>query len=234
VIEFAIVLISILVFISSIFILIHLRPLTQDEIKKVVDKRRNNKIREYYSYDKNEYSINKDFKKRMKPDGKLYQHNEKLFDFPSTASALLKYKKHEWIIIAFEKNKHITSFWVNKGFDRSSVSAQLSAEEIAELAKNDNYTSILIFHNHPNSNPNHYDCSNPSDQDIKSANIYASVLNKSGLNLIEFICERGSHHEYYLSPSNTFYPVLSIISAIDKVNNISKIKNLILHIERIF
>ena len=68
----------------------------------------------------------------MNPNGKLYRINEPLFVFPSIAAALLKYKKHEWIVIAFEKEKKISSAWLNKGFDRSGVSPYLSVQDIAD------------------------------------------------------------------------------------------------------
>lgn len=32
----------------------------------------------------------------------------------------------------------------------------MSVGNIANIAKQENYTSILIFHNHPNTNPNYY------------------------------------------------------------------------------
>ena len=92
-----------------IFIIFHLRKLTENEVMQLSKKRRDKKLSEYFLFDNREYSANKNFKKIMNPNGKIYQINESLFEFPSIAAALLKYKKHEWIIIAFEKNKNINS-----------------------------------------------------------------------------------------------------------------------------
>ena len=39
----------------------------------------------------------------MRADGRFYKIEERLFEFPALATGLLKYKKHEWIIIAFER-----------------------------------------------------------------------------------------------------------------------------------
>jgi uncharacterized protein (UPF0261 family) len=97
-----------------------------------------------------------------------------------------------------------------------------------------NYNSAIIFHNHPNSNPKLYSMRNPSEQDIRSAKYYADELNKCNKNLIEFICERGYHFEYYRAISDNFFSVINFIEIINKENGVSKFKNFKLHIERIF
>nr|MBC7244230.1 hypothetical protein [Chloroflexota bacterium] len=124
--------------------------------------------------------------------------------------------------------------WLNKGFDRSGVSPYLSVEKIANIAKRENYTSILIFHNHPNTNPNYYDCRKPSSKDLESANNFAHVLNTHGINLVEFVCERGIHYKYFFSPADSFLPLSEFVLAIEEINGSSKFRNLLLHLERIF
>jgi hypothetical protein len=228
------VLISVLGLISLIFVLIHLRPLSEDEVNNLGEKRRGKHIRQYYSFTTSEFLVNKEFKKQMNPNGTFYKIDESLFRFPSIAAALLKYKKHEWIIIAFEKGKKIDKIWLNKGFDRSGVSPYISIDNIINNAKPENYTSILIFHNHPNTNPNYYDCKRPSNKDIESANEYANCLNANEINLVEFVCERGMHYEYFLSPAYSFLPLSEYVMAINQKNGLSKFRNLFLHIERIF
>lgn len=217
-----------------VFIAIHLRPLREEEIRVLGQKRRNKQIPEYFSFDNREFNISKDFKKSMRPDGRFYQTNESLFEFPSLAAALLKYKKHEWIIVGFEQNKKVNSIWLNKGFDRSAVSLYLSMEYITEIAKKNKQTSVLVFHNHPNTSPNYYDYSRPSEKDIKSASDFAQILNCNGINLLEFVCERGIHYKYYLSPADSFLSLSEFIYAINKVNGLSRFKNLSLHFKRIF
>jgi len=231
--ELIIIIVSIIALTGFVFVFTHLRPLDEDEVKQLATKRRDGRIRGYFSYELAEFNIDKGFKKRMNPNGAFYKINEDLFEFPSIASALLKYKKHEWIIIAFEVQRTINSIWLNKGFDRSEVSPHLSARDMVNIAKRENYTSILIFHNHPNSNPRNYDCRNPSSTDLESANEFTRVFNAHGVNLVEFICERGIHHEYLLSPANSFLPLSDFAMAVDDINGLSKLKNLSLHIERI-
>lgn len=232
--EFILIIVGVFFLVSTIFILTHLRPLTQEEIKSLAGKRRNNQVRFYYSFDNRELSVDREFKKRMNSSGKFYNINKTLFSFPSTVAALLKYKKHEWFIIGFERNKLIDLIWLNKGFDNASASLHISLTEIARTAKQKNHTSVLIFHNHPNSNPNYYSCTKPSDVDLISAKKTMQVLNSSDINLLEFVCERGKHYEFFLSVTDTFFPLLDYINSIFKENDQSKFGNLSLHFERLF
>lgn len=231
--EIILVLIGIVGIIFLFFILTHLRPLTEDEVRHLGTKRRKRQIRQYFSFDKRQFSVNKEFKKRMKPSGKFYQMSERLREFPAIAAALLKYKKHEWIIVAFERDNEILLTWLNKGMNRSIVSSRLSVEDMARVTGEKEATSVLTFHNHPNPDPNYLDCTKPSDLDIKTAKVRSSVLNDRGVNLVSFVCERGRHYEYSLSPADSFLPLAQFIEEIDAVNGRSRLKNLSLHVKRI-
>ena len=213
------------------WIVTHLRPLAEHEISRLAAHRRNKKIGEYYTFEKHQVSASRDFKKSMSGDGRFYEISDSLSGFPSIAAALLKFNKHEWIIIAFERHTVVNLIWINKGFDRSTVAPYLSIENIIALAKKNGSTSVLVFHNHPNSNPACYDCRSPSNQDISSATNTAQVLNESGINLLEFVCERGNHHEYYRSPALGFYPITSFVNEIVSINGKSWRRNLALHWE---
>lgn len=232
--EVILVLVSIFGLTVFIFVLIHLRPMADYEIEQLGTKRRQKQIRTYFSFNPREFNVDKEFKKRMNPNGKLYKINEDISAFPSIAAALLKYKKHEWIIIAFERQKNVDLIWLNKGFDRSGVSPYLSIENMVNIANRENHTSVFILHNHPNTNPNYYNCNRPSTKDIESAKEFACVLNRNGINLIEFVCERGMHYEYFLSVADSFLPISEFLIVINRVNGLSKFKNLSLHVERIF
>lgn len=169
--DFLFIAVIILVFLVPplVFIITHLDPLIEVEVKSLGNKRRNRQIRIYFSFDNRQVRANSEFKKNMQVDGSFYQIQESLFEFPSLAAALLKYKKHEWIIVAFEKDKKVDLIWTNKGFDRTSVSLHLPIEQMAEIATKRMQNSVFIFHNHPNVNPNYYDCRKPSEKDIISA-----------------------------------------------------------------
>lgn len=224
----------ILIAVILLIVFIHLRPLKETEIVQLAKKRRNAIIKHYFIFDRRQWSADPIFKKNMNPNGKFYFIQESLFSFPSIAAALLKSKKHEWIIIALEKNKNIEKVWVNKGVSRESVFSYLSTENIAYYANLDDYTSVLIFHNHPNINPNYFTYKNPSETDINFAYNYSALLNQEGINLIEFVCERGFYYEYFRSISDKYLPLYEFIGNIRIRNNISKLNNLKLHFERIF
>jgi hypothetical protein len=232
--EIILIPIGIIGFLILLFIITHLRPLSFEEVRKLGTKRRKKEIGRYFSFDNRERSVNSEFKKRMKPTGKFYQINENLFQFPSTAAALLKYKKHEWCIIAFEKDKKVFLIWVNKGPDRTTVSSLISLKNIAKVANENDTTSVLAFHNHPNPDPNYVSCTQPSQQDLQTAKVRSSVLNQNNLNLLSFVCERGRHYKYFFSPSDAFLPLPAFIEAINAINGKSRSKNLSLHFERIF
>jgi DNA repair protein RadC len=228
------IILSIILFLFLIFFFSHLRPLTYVEIDNLARKRRLVKIKKYFAFHHSGCSVDKNFKSNMNRMGKFYNVSENLYSFPSIAAALLKYKKHEWIIVAFEKNQIVELLWLNKGNDNSSVNLKLHLNKMVSIMIDGNYNSAIIFHNHPNSNPKLYSMRNPSEQDIRSAKYYADELNKCNKNLIEFICERGYHFEYYRAISDNFFSVINFIEIINKENGVSKFKNFKLHIERIF
>ena len=220
-------------FIFLIIFLTHLKPLNVFEVRNLALKRRKKEIKKYFIFDLRSYKVDSNFKKKMKTIGKLYEINDSLYSFPAIAAGLLKYKKHEWILIAFEKSKIIEQIWTNKGF-RYAAFPMLDIEEILRIAKNNNYQTIMIFHNHPNSNPNYFNCRLPSDQDEVSAKYYADIFSKNNLNLLDFICERGRFLEYFRYINDNFFKVENLEKQIIAVNGISKAKNLKLHLERIF
>lgn len=208
----------------------HKRPLNEEEIFNLAKKRREKDILAYFSFSYNEYPINKKYKSSMS-DSRFDRVELKLVEVPSFVATLLKYKKHEWVIIAFEKNKCIDLIWMNKGYDNKSVEIKIPFQEMANICNECSYNSVLMFHNHPNSNPRLYDCTKASDTDLESANVLGKILNRIGVNLKEFVCERGSFYNYFSSISDRFLSVDTFIKEIEEKNNISKELNLLLHRE---
>jgi hypothetical protein len=148
-----------------IFVVSHLRPLTEAELQALSHSRRRKAVQAYYGFDSYERSVDLHFKKNMAANGSIYNISENLFEFPALAAGLLKYKKHEWIIVAFERNKRVDKLWLNKGLDGSQVHFGLSLPRIRELAVDGEYSSVLVFHNHPNPDPSHYSTAGASAKD---------------------------------------------------------------------
>jgi hypothetical protein len=197
-------------------------------------KRRKRDIEGYFHIENTERSVNADFKKSLNPRGIFYRVDLPLYSTASTVAGLLKYKKHEWIVVAFEKGKQVGHLWVNKGHNNSSASIYLPLDEALDMAIRNGYTSVLMFHNHPNSNPGRYSCTQASKADMVSASHWASTLNPGGVNLAEYVCERGRHYRYFLAPSDSFMPLGQVMDIISKANGSSRLGNLRLHMERIF
>lgn len=216
-----------------IFIITHFRALNDDEVNNLALKRRNKDIQAYYSFCNYEIQVDKEFKKSMKPDGKFYKINESLRNFPSIAAALLKYKKHEWIILAFEKDQIIDLVWVNKGLDNASAAMSFPLQDIANFASDHNYISILMFHNHPNDDPRRYTYASPSDADISLAKNFSYRLDWKSINHLAFVCESGMYYKYFMSIADSFYPIKEYLKTINDENGSSIAKNLSLHIERL-
>jgi hypothetical protein len=76
--NFILGILGILFLVAIYFILTHLRPLTDEEIESLAGKRRYNQIRFYYSFENQELTPDKDFKKRMNSTGRFYHINESL------------------------------------------------------------------------------------------------------------------------------------------------------------
>lgn len=213
------------------FFLTHRCPLNNDEIRLLAEKRRIINLKAYFNFTSIERVANTEFKSKMKSSGKLYSVDENLSEMPDLAAALLKHKKHEWVILAFEANQKIKCIWLNKGRDKTSVRIFLSNEEIMNFSAENQISTVLCFHNHPNSNPQYYICSKPSQADLDSATNSFNILKNAGINLIEFVCERGKHYNYYYGISDLFLPSVVFENQIECENNKGDKENYKLHKE---
>lgn len=213
------------------FYITHRRPLSREEIRLLSQKRKRLYISRTYNHFASECEVSKSFKSSMDPSGKMYAVNLPLNKFPAYVAALLKGKKHEWILIAMEGQQTVKFFWVNKGYNNSSVSYNCDIDDVILFCKEQNCNTLMCFHNHPNSNPRRYNCLVASKQDIYSAFCISNKVIPQGLNWIEFVCERGNFLKYFERYSDKFLPDCANIEAIESENNISPRNNYILHRE---
>lgn len=219
---------------GMLFVATHLRPLSQLELQDMAVRRRKRAIRQYYQYSTSLVDMDLHFKRRMKAKGELYPVSEPLRLFPSIAAGHLKYKKHEWMLIAFERHGHVECMWLNKG-ERTSVSPRLQFEGVLDFAMKGQYTSILVFHNHPSSTraSNPFDVV-PSKADVDLAESWSRRAGELKLSVASFICYRGIAGAYKIKCPDSFLPVTEFLSDLGSVNGKSKLKNLCLHCERLF
>lgn len=212
------------------FFILHRNPLNEQEILKLSKKRVRKYIKKNYTFNNIPVAINKQFKSSLKPNGCWYNVNESLSSFPSYVAALLKGKKHEWVVLAIEKDGIVYGFYANKGYDNSSVSFNCDLDYIMEKCKEYGCSTIMRFHNHPNENPNRQTCLLASEQDKSSALWCCGQVNHS-YNWLDFVCERGNFIKFFEQYSPSFVPKNASSEHIQTENNISQIKNYKLHRE---
>jgi hypothetical protein len=217
-----------------IFVVSHFRPLTDEEVFYLANKRRSKKINAYYQFSQYQVSVNLEFKKAMAAEGAYYNIHAALKEFPSIAAALLKYKKHEWIIIGFEKEQKIDFVWLNKGPNNTQVASHLTFAGMVNHARSGNHTTVIVLNNHPNPDPGNFYLLLASEQDKRSAKALEDVLLSASVNLLEFVCERGRFHQFHRAIAPSFIPVQTISTAILAENDVSRGRNLQLHLERLF
>ena len=83
--ELALVLVglsAIFLLLGLLFVVTHLRPLSEHEVQHLAEKRRCEQVSQYFSFHSGEFSVDRRFKKRMKPTGAFYRLGGDLFRFP--------------------------------------------------------------------------------------------------------------------------------------------------------
>lgn len=216
---------------ALIFAFFSTRPLSQEGVDRVSMSRRNKAVKIYYALSTVRLTMSAEGKKRWSVDGNLIPANEPLETFPATIAALLKYKKHEWIVFGFEKERRVVSFWINKGNSNSQVAPKITHEAIKNIAASLSCSSVIRLHNHPNGDPQHYNMLVASEQDYVSGRDLSEKLSPSGINYFDFVCERGSFLEYYSSVAPQFLPVETFAGEVIAQNGKNKWSNLLLHLE---
>lgn len=204
----------------AIDVLRNRHPLTPEEILRLATKRRRIRQIQEFAFCVQARQANPAEKKAMDSTGEFVACDLDYFEMPSRVAGLLKYKKHEWIVIAFIARKRVIRLWWNKGPDGTCVWSFLRLDAVCALVRSLGLDAIAILHNHPNPNPSRYRVNIPSEVDLTSATYFHKILVPMGGSLIEFICERGVPHLYYAAFAETvvaFGPILAeVVSVNDK------------------
>jgi hypothetical protein len=217
-----------------LFLWVHTRPLNLREIADLAARRRVKAIEAYFRFERPAALPDADIKRTMPAKGGWVTFNCPLELWPSTAAALFKYKKHEWVIVAFVHGRHITRLWINKGSDSVSVELPLGPQSLLEECRRGGYSSVFFHHNHPNPSPREFYMLVPSSQDKSFAERYAAVLHHGGVNTFQFVCERGRFHCFHSMVADTFMPISQFLGLVARQNGVSRRANLALHTERLF
>jgi hypothetical protein len=229
--SFSIGLILLITFVWGFDVYAHRRPLEDNELLRLAQKRQRNQALIAYRFSRLRFQADLSVKKMMKSEGEFVSCDLDYYHLPAKISALLKYKKHEWIVIAFISQKRAYRLWWNKGPDGKTVWSFLhhhSLRSTIEVLKPD---MIAIFHNHPNPDPSRYRMTSPSQADLRSAGLYDKEFGQCGVSLLEFICERGSPHLYYAGFVDRTIPMQTVIREIRQANGKGIFKNYFLRKE---
>ena len=158
-------------------------------------------------------------KKAMKASGQFVRCDLKFSQLPATIASLLKYKKHEWVVLVFVKDLHAECLWWNKGQDGNSVSPHLRGGYLDNALRLHKPDMVVRLHNHPNPDPSRYRVNQPSSQDLRSAEYFSKLLSQEGIGLMDFVCERGVPYLYFAFLSARSAPVEGFIKDISEIND---------------
>lgn len=200
-------------------------PLTESEVIELAKHRRFYNIVEHFAFRPIIIEIDKENKKKIKPAGDFYTIMSTIENFPSFVSALLKGKKHEWLIVGLAKNKQVIGFWANKGDDNTKVSPSVGYLGLLLLIKQHEADTILLFHNHTNG------ILDASSVDLQSAIIDGKKYNEDGLNFLAFVVGRGNFKQYAWWVVDSLYPIVNYFNEINVLNNTHKSVNYNLNME---
>src|SRR5260370_24380890 len=102
---------------ATIDVLRNRQPLTPEEIRRLAAKWRRTRQIQEFAFCVQPRIANPAEKKAMDCTGESVACDLDYFEMPSRVAGLLKYKKHEWIVIAFIARKRVVRLWWNKGPD---------------------------------------------------------------------------------------------------------------------
>jgi hypothetical protein len=206
-----------LVWVQDIFKNRH--PLNADEVFELARKKQWNHFLATYSYSSIPRNADPTAKKAMKASGQFVRCDLRYFELPSSVAGLLKYKKHEWVVLVFVKEFHAEYLWWNKGKDGTSVSPYLRGGHLENALRLYRPDTLIRLHNHPNPNPSKYRTNLPSQQDLKSAEYFSGLLSEKGISFLDFVCERGVPHLYFAFFNSSLSPVERYVEEISGKNN---------------
>ena len=216
------------------FVWLHSRKLTTVQVADLAARRRSAKIKAYFRFHGAPVMADAAFKQKMPARGGWFNVDCPLEVWPATAAALFKYKKHEWIIVAFLHGRQVSRLWINKGADNKSVGLPINPQLLLEECSRGGFSSVFFHHNHPNPSPRVLYMLFPSRQDAVFAEQYAAALVAGGVNVLQFVCERGRFQCFHSRIADQFMPVARFRDQVAQRNGVSWYSNLGLHMERLF
>jgi len=225
------ILIGLLVIVRLIDLFVNRHPLDEHEVLRLAEKRRRQRALRSFEFSKARFVADPAQKKSMRGNGEFVPCDLEWRELPANIAALLKYKKHEWIVVAFVSSKKARALWWNKGPNGSQVGLFLDNQSLVRCIERLKPDTLAIFHNHPNPDPSRWRLDAPSDVDLESANACFQLTNELRVSVLEFICERGRCYMYFAGFAEDVVPLKPIVDEICEINGSSIFKNYALRTE---
>lgn len=206
-------------------------PLNEDEVRRLAWKRRRNRALSTFEFSVAPQQVDPAQKKAMRSRGEFVDCDLQWREVPSRVAALLKFKKHEWVVIAFVRSLRVRLLWWNKGPDGTQVWSFLPDDEVKRVLRRHDCDAVAFLHNHPNPDPSRYRMSLPSERDLHWAGHWRQMLALEDVSLLKFVCERGVPYLYFASFADSVLPVAPIVEEIVADNGLGALRNYGLRVE---
>ena len=216
------VFIALKILLNILFWLTHRKPLTDDQISKLADVRKNLYINQHFKFSTDGYKINPKYRESLDKDGRWDRVEIQYPIIGAAVAELLRYKRHEWFIIILANENEAKYIWANKGDDNSSCYSKVNLLQISQFAKSNDCNTVLDFHNHPHTKERYWNLLSPSQTDINSLKTWTDYFTKAGLNYISGIVSQGQYIIYGYEFSEMYHPPGCSIEEIKEENNKSK------------
>jgi hypothetical protein len=201
------------------------RPLSVEQEEALASRRRLNELGRRYCWSRQESSVSREFKSRMRKDGAFHKIHEPMRSAPSLGAALLKGKKHEWIVFLFVSDGKARLIYFNKGPDNMQVWPLLETWELLRTAERYEAEAILCIHNHPGG-PLW-----PSDQDFVSGRQLALECLERNIAFFDFVCVAGKFYEFLAAVPDAMLPVEGFLREVQHLNRRGRWQSLRLRME---
>ena len=218
-----------------VFVVANMRPLSGRQLQALANKRRTRAIRNCYRLADARIEPDLAFKRDMRSGGSFYEACEELSRLPHVVASHLKWKKHEWIVVGFARDRTVDLMWLNKG-GAGCVSPAVPFQELARLATERRATTLLIFHNHRSRFRGRRGVFGiiPSRGDMQTTEAWGEQLVASGIALLAFVCCRGRPHAFKVKCPDCLLPLSEFVNGATADNGRSRLRNLAMNWERIF
>lgn len=219
----AVVVLPVAVFAVDVYLRRH--PLDDDEVRRLARKRRRSRALSMFGFSAVRQHVDPAEKKAMRSRGEFVECDLHYREMPSRVAALLKFKKHEWVVIAFVRSLQVRRLWWNKGPDGTQVSSFLPDDEVRRVLRRHDCDAVAVLHNHPNPDPSRYRMNLPSRRDLRWAAHWRQMLAQENVSLLKFVCERGVPYLYFASFADSALAVAPIVEEVASENGLSAFRN---------